>query len=153
MIVFVPLRFCASVGNLCNFVGANERIAYGYEFKQHRDQAAAIDPNDPLMHHMSGRWCYEVSKLNWIERQFATAFLGSTPPSATMDEALEAFMKAHAAKDDSVINHHWIAKVHYARKDFAEAKKWIEAGLAIEPQTDEEVFERRNMLLLQRKVK
>ena len=46
-------------------VGTKERIKFGHEFKEHRDIAVKIDSNDRLMHHMYGRWCYEVASLRY----------------------------------------------------------------------------------------
>lgn len=137
---------------MCQFACPADRIAYGFEFMVHREKVFAIDPNDPLMCHMNGRWCYEVAKLSWIERQLAQTFLRATPPKATFEQALEGFMKAKEFKEDSVINSHWIAKTHFALKNYAEAKEWINKGLAFEPKDDEELFEREEMVELQRKI-
>lgn len=44
------------------FLGTSERIASGRVFKKHIDEALAISPNDATLHHLLGRFCYEVSR-------------------------------------------------------------------------------------------
>lgn len=41
---------------------------------------------------MSGRLCFSVASLSWVERTLASTLYGS-PPEATMDEAIESFLK------------------------------------------------------------
>lgn len=40
-----------------------EKIEDGYVFKQHVDKALALRPDDPSLHHLLGRFKYEVSVL------------------------------------------------------------------------------------------
>lgn len=39
-------RYCAAVGRMAPLVGTKERIKFGHQFKEHRDIAVAIDPNE-----------------------------------------------------------------------------------------------------------
>lgn len=39
-------RYCASVGRMAPLVGTKERIKFGHLFKEHRDIAVGIDPNE-----------------------------------------------------------------------------------------------------------
>lgn len=134
-------RFCASVGRMAPHVGTKERIKFGHEFKEHRDIAVAIESNDQLMHHMYGRWCYEVASLSYIERKIAETFFAK-PPTATYQEALESLLKAHELKSEWVCNHLWIAKTYIALKNYAEAIKWVDTGLALPEKTEEDAVSR-----------
>jgi hypothetical protein len=40
-----------------------EKIEDGFVFKQHVDKALALRPDDPSLHHLLGRFKYEVSIL------------------------------------------------------------------------------------------
>lgn len=43
-----------------------ERIQDGQLFKHHVDIAISINPADSSLHHMVGRFCYEVAGLKWF---------------------------------------------------------------------------------------
>ena len=118
-------------------VSTKERIKFGHEFKEHRDLAVEIDSNDRLMHHMYGRWCYEVASLSYIERKIAETFFAK-PPTATYDEALESLQKADSLRHEWKANHLWLAKAHAALKKYSETIKWIDSGLAYPVLTEED---------------
>merc|ERR1711962_1198978 len=53
------------------YLGVKERVKSGTVFKHHIDLALALQPEDATLHHLLGRFCYEVSHLSWIERRAA----------------------------------------------------------------------------------
>lgn len=46
-----------------------EKIKNGYRFKEHVMKALEIDPNDADLHHLLGRFNYEVANLSWVEKK------------------------------------------------------------------------------------
>ncbi|KAH9404244.1 Regulator of Microtubule Dynamics [Tyrophagus putrescentiae] len=130
-------KFCAAVGRQTAYVPTKEKIQLGNEFKEHRDLAMAIDPNDVFLNHIYGRWCLEVASLTWVERKAATAFFGE-PPEATFEEALASFMSVQKVRRDWKSNHCFIAKTYVAMKKYHEAMKWVDSGLALPVQSDED---------------
>lgn len=48
------------VGAKGEFLSVKERIHNGKLFKAHIDQALKIKPKDATLHHLLGRFCYEV---------------------------------------------------------------------------------------------
>lgn len=50
-------------GEKGEFLGLKEKVANGQTFKKHIDIALEISPNDSTLHHLLGRFCYEVSNL------------------------------------------------------------------------------------------
>ncbi|KAJ8965745.1 hypothetical protein NQ314_003923 [Rhamnusium bicolor] len=103
-----------------------KRISDGYLFKKHVDEAIAINPDDPSLHHMLGRFSYEAAGLKWYERKVAAA-LFAEPPNATYAEALAHFVDA-----EKLANFEWkenklmIAKCKIAVGDFHDAMDWLE---------------------------
>ncbi|XP_054153764.1 regulator of microtubule dynamics protein 2-like [Oppia nitens] len=142
---------CAAVGRLSPFLPTKERIECGHEFKVHSDIARKLDPNDRLLHHMYGRWCYEVASLSWMERKLAATFFG-TPPESTFAEALNALEKANELRNEWIGNHLWIAKVLIAMKKPKEALKWIDSGLQIQQNTEEDGLSHQQLIQLQNKL-
>jgi len=131
-------------------VGTKERIQFGHEFKKHSDIAVAIEPNDMLMHHMYGRWCYEVAGLTWVEKKIAATFFG-TPPESTYAEAMEALMKADQLNHKWKSNQLWVAKVLIAEKKYPDAMKWIDEAVQLESVTEEDHVTHEELLELQKK--
>lgn len=54
------------VGARSDLQPIKERIQDGQLFKHHVDIAISIDPADSSLHHMVGRFCYEVAGLKWF---------------------------------------------------------------------------------------
>jgi regulator of microtubule dynamics protein 3 len=76
-----------------------DRVEGGVAFDLHTKKALEIDPSDPTLHYMAGRFCFDVSGLSWLERQGARAISGKEPPKATYQEALQHYQNALALKE------------------------------------------------------
>ncbi|KAG8178318.1 hypothetical protein JTE90_026288 [Oedothorax gibbosus] len=124
-------KWCAiTVGCLGDFVGTKERIMNGYTFKEHVDKAIALKPDDPSLHYMLGRWCYEVSMLSWLERKLAST-LFSSPPEATLEDAREHLLKAERLKPNWKENILYLAKTNIGEGDYSAAMALIDRALSI----------------------
>ncbi|CAK8677631.1 unnamed protein product [Clavelina lepadiformis] len=123
--------YAISLGATTDFVGTKEKIEYGFELKEHIDRAIELDPNEPTLYFMKGRWCWGVYQLTWIERKLA-ATLFATPPSATIEDALESFLKAEDIQSGFYkANQFYIAKCYYEISEYTTAKKWLESASAL----------------------
>ncbi|TGZ58992.1 hypothetical protein CRM22_009306 [Opisthorchis felineus] len=113
------------VGLACDFCGIQQRISYGFEFKDLVDKAIELNPEDPETHYLKGRWCYQVYNLSWIERQFS-ARLFATPPTATLEEATDCLQEAERLKPDHyAANQLYLAKCCISRWEYKEAGVWL----------------------------
>lgn len=83
--------------------------------QEHIDRAISLNPSDPNLFYLRGRWEYEVAALSWLEKKAASA-LYATPPDATFDEALEDFMRVEGFNGGGVwkANLMMVAKVSSA---------------------------------------
>lgn len=52
--------YAISLGSIGDFLGVAEKIRNGVSFKAHIDKAMKINPTDALLHHLLGRFTYEV---------------------------------------------------------------------------------------------
>ncbi|CAG0894819.1 unnamed protein product [Darwinula stevensoni] len=119
------------VGSRGQFSSTKERIKDGYLFQQHVDLALRASPNDPVLHHLKGRFCYEVSQLSFIERSVAST-LFAAPPTATVEESLASLMEAERLFENPwKENKLYIAKCHIGSREFALAAKHLKEGLAM----------------------
>ncbi|CAJ0588286.1 unnamed protein product [Cylicocyclus nassatus] len=65
----------------------------------------------------------------------------ATPPSATMDEALVDFLAAEEEKPEWIENLIYIVRIHYAKNDKENTKKYCNKLLSLTP-TDEDERDR-----------
>ncbi|KAJ8290409.1 hypothetical protein GJAV_G00012430 [Gymnothorax javanicus] len=120
--------FAVLAGLTSHHESMHGRLKSSRVFKEHIDKAIALKADDPLCFYMLGRWCYEVASLGWLEKKAAAALYG-TPPSATLRDALENFLKAEGLRPGfSRTARLYIAKCHKELGNISEARTW--AGLA-----------------------
>ncbi|XP_066592495.1 regulator of microtubule dynamics protein 1-like [Prorops nasuta] len=113
------------IGLLGDYVTIAEKIKNGYTFKTHVDRALEIRPEDSGLHHLIGRFKYEVTSLSWIQRKMAATFF-SEPPSATFDDAIESFKQAEKfASKPHLENRLFLSKSYIAINQFEEAVFWL----------------------------
>lgn len=89
-------------------------------------KALKINPNDADLHHLLGRFKYEVANLSWIERKVA-ATLFSEPPSASYEDAIDSFQKAeNFSVEVNLQNRLFLSKCYIALSKYELACDWLE---------------------------
>lgn len=92
---------------------------------------------DPTVSNLLGRWCFTFADMGWATRRIASAVF-AVVPSSSYDEALEHFSRAELASPGFYKNNRMMMGKCYLRKrDYAEAKKWLEKAMEME-QVDSE---------------
>ncbi|KAM5129866.1 regulator of microtubule dynamics protein 3 [Mantella aurantiaca] len=130
--------FAILCGQLSEHEGIQKRIQIGYVFKEHIEKAISLQPNDPKCYYLLGRWSYQVSNLGWLERKTASA-LYEAPPSATIDEALQNFLKAEQlCPGFSKTARIYIAKCYMDLGDLSTANDWIKLAAELPDVTKED---------------
>ncbi|EYC44630.1 hypothetical protein Y032_0455g1761 [Ancylostoma ceylanicum] len=138
---FMALKWAAIMtGQSTDYLGTKEKIEEGGKFKELLDKALARDSKEFSLLHMRGRYSYSVANLSWIERKAASVFY-ATPPTATMEEALEDFLAAYEEKPDWIENLIYIARIYLAKGDKENAKNFFSKVIALTP-TDEDERDR-----------
>ncbi|NWX85490.1 RMD2 protein, partial [Nothoprocta pentlandii] len=134
---FSPLRFAIMCGYMSQFESVQNKIRNGYLFKEHLDKAIELKPQDPFLYYLNGRWCYSVAQLSWIEKKVATALFG-TPPTSTVEEALQNFLKAEEmCPGYSKSNYVYLAKCYKDLGQKNNALKYCDSALSILSVTNE----------------
>ncbi|NXM05590.1 RMD2 protein, partial [Tyrannus savana] len=135
---FSPLRFAIMCGYMSQFESVQNKIRNGYLFKEHLDKAIELKPQDPFLYYLNGRWCYSVAQLSWIEKKVATALFG-TPPTSTVEEALQNFLKAEEMRPGySKCNYVYLAKCYKDLGQKNNALKYCDSALSILSVTNED---------------
>ncbi|XP_035519872.1 regulator of microtubule dynamics protein 2 [Morone saxatilis] len=118
-------------GIMAEYDTVQNKIRNGYIFKDHLDKAIELKPQDPMSYYLLGRWCYAVAQLSWIERKVAATLFGD-PPSATVEDALNHFLKVEEIKPGySKLNYVFLAKCYKVLGQREKARKMCEAACSI----------------------
>ncbi|KFR10542.1 Regulator of microtubule dynamics protein 2 [Opisthocomus hoazin] len=130
--------FAVMCGYMSQFDSVQNKIRNGYLFKEHLDKAIELKPQDPFLYYLNGRWCYSVAQLSWIEKKVAAALFG-TPPTSTVEEALQYFLKAEEMRPGySKYNYVYLAKCYKDLGQKNNALKYCDSALSILSVTNED---------------
>ncbi|NXO85575.1 RMD2 protein, partial [Sitta europaea] len=130
--------FAIMCGYMSQFESVQNKIRNGYLFKEHLDKAIELKPQDPFLYYLNGRWCYSVAQLSWIEKKVAAALFG-TPPTSTIEEALQNFLKAEEMHPGySKCNYVYLAKCYKDLGQRNNALKYCDSALSILSVTNED---------------
>ncbi|KFQ07587.1 Regulator of microtubule dynamics protein 2 [Leptosomus discolor] len=130
--------FAIMCGYMSQFESVQNKIRNGYLFKEHLDKAIELKPQDPFLYYLNGRWCYSIAQLSWIEKKVAAALFG-TPPTSTVEEALQNFLKAEEMRPGySKYNYVYLAKCYKDLGQKNNALKYCDSALSILSVTNED---------------
>jgi len=89
-----------------------EKVISAKDLKKYVEAAIKSDPNNFLAWHVLGRWHYEISNLNMIERAAVRILYGGFPPSS-LKESIKAFEKSKALTSGFILNYLELAKAYH----------------------------------------
>lgn len=109
------LKWCAlSTGGLARYGDTTQKINYGLATRTLLQSAMDLRPNDASLHHILGRWNYEISRLGWIEKSAVRAVFGKKFSDVTVEDAKSSFLMAEKLKPKVFkCNLYFIAKVSF----------------------------------------
>ncbi|KAJ0026735.1 hypothetical protein NQD34_017735 [Periophthalmus magnuspinnatus] len=128
------------VGLLCADVTTDDgsmhnKLKSSRIMKEHLDRALALTNTDPVCFYLLAKWCYQVATLNWLEKKAAAA-LYQSPPSSSLQQALDNFLKAEELSPGfSKTVRLYIAKCHQELGNVSEASKWMDLAKKTFPTT------------------
>jgi len=125
------------IGRIGEIEGTKQKIENSYAVREHTLIAIDLDPENDSNYHVMGRWHFTLADLSWVERKIAS-LIYATPPEASFEEAAEYFQKANEIAGGDVRHLLWLGKSYIELDKETEAKRALEACLAIAPETDAE---------------
>ncbi|XP_006131367.2 regulator of microtubule dynamics protein 2 isoform X1 [Pelodiscus sinensis] len=130
--------FAIMCGYMSEFDSIQNKIKNGGLFKEHLDKAIELKPQDPFLYHLNGRWCYSVAQLSWIEKKVAATLFG-TPPTSTVQEALQNFLKVEEMHPGySKYNYVYLAKCYKDLGHRSNALKYCDFASSVLPVTNDD---------------
>lgn len=101
-----------SLARLALDQNGKERVVSANEIRRYAEQAIHDDPSNFKAYHILGRWHYEVSNLNFLERTLARWFFGSLPESS-LSESIACLEKSRALRPDFMLNYFELARAYH----------------------------------------
>jgi tetratricopeptide (TPR) repeat protein len=92
-----------AVGRTVLIKSGKEKIRSVKDIKRYADIALKTNPNNFKAWHILGKWNYEVSNLNMIERSATIIFYGGLP-DASLKNAIADYEKAKALSPSIILN-------------------------------------------------
>jgi len=124
------LSVAICLGKLTPLVGNKEGIEASHKIKAEAETAAKLNPKNDFAWHLLGRWNQELAQIGGMTRALAMIVYGALP-SASYDDAVKYFQKAIALNPNRLIHYVELGRTYALMGRKAEAKKFIEQGLAM----------------------
>jgi tetratricopeptide (TPR) repeat protein len=99
-------------GRLALMKNGKDKIASVKEIRNYAQKAAQLNPKNFKALHILGKWHYEVSNLNAMEKGAVKVLYGGLP-KASYDSSLYYYEKAKLINPAFLLNHLELARVYY----------------------------------------
>lgn len=126
-----------ALGRLAMTKGGKEKIDAARNIRRHVDAALNSDAANFKAWHILGRWHYELSSLNFIERAAVKMFFGGIPETS-MAASIQAFEKARHLAPGFVLNYLELAKAYHKSGNDKEAINMLNALLKLPDHTEDD---------------
>jgi tetratricopeptide (TPR) repeat protein len=111
-------------GRIAQVSSGEEKIKAINEVKAYADKSIHLDPNNFKGYHLLGKWYFEVSDLNTVEKWLVKMMYGSLP-KATLDDAIRNYEKSKQLNPNFMLNYLELAKAYVREGQDAKAKKLL----------------------------
>ena len=131
------VSYAIAMGRISLLRNGKEKLTIAKEVKQHADIALKLNPNNFKAWHIVGKWNYEVSNLNFLEKTAAKVFYGGLPP-ASLSGAIAAYEKAKALNGAFLLNYLELAKAYKRNDDDKKAITCLKQILVLPNKTEDD---------------
>lgn len=114
-----------------------EKIITAREIKKYVDIALAYDPKNFKAWHVMGRWQFEISNLNGLERSLVKILYGGLP-AASIKQSIYAFEKARTLRPEFLLNYFEMAKAYKDNDNEAKAIAYLQLMVTLPNQTEDD---------------
>ena len=114
-----------------------DKITAVKDLKSYGDKAVSENPKNFKAWHVLGKWNYEVSNLNAIERTAVKVIYGGLPP-ASLKNSIMYYEKAKSLAPNFTLNYLELAKAYNKNDEKIKALNQLNYLLAIKNQTEDD---------------
>jgi len=109
-----------ALGRIALTKSGEDKIILVKEIKTFADKAIRINPNNFKAWHILGKWHYEISNLNFIEKAAIKIFYGGLPESS-FKMSIKAYEKARSLNSKFCLNYLELAKAYQKNDNINQA--------------------------------
>jgi tetratricopeptide (TPR) repeat protein len=131
------LSMSIALGKIALSKSGSEKVNTVKEIKYYAERAIHFNPNDYKAWHVIGKWNYEISNLNFIEKTALRLFFGGLP-EASFQRSINAYEKAKSINPNFCLNYLELAKAYEKNGDKKKAKSIIIQLLKIPNSTEDD---------------
>ncbi|MBS1567769.1 MAG: hypothetical protein JST39_25520 [Bacteroidetes bacterium] len=137
-----------AMGRIALISGGREKIEAVNDIRHYAEIAVRNDPDNFKAWHVLGKWHYEVSNLNALERTAARIFYGGLP-SASLQQSIACYEKSRSLRPDFLLNYLELARAYHRNDQDAKAIELLNKVMAMpnKLQDDARVREEAKQLL------
>ncbi len=114
-----------------------EKVIAAKDLKKYVDAAIKSNSLNFLAWHVLGRWHYEISNLNFIEKTAVKMFYGGFPPSS-LKEGIAAFEKSKILTPGFILNYLELAKAYHRNDEKSKARALLNEMLLLPNHTEDD---------------
>ena len=126
-----------AVGRVVLIKSGKEKISAVKDIKKYADIALKANPDNFKAWHILGKWNYEVSNLNMIERAAAKVFFGGLP-DASLKNSIADYEKAKALSPQFMLNYLELAKAYHRNDETKLALEQLKKVLILPAKTEDD---------------
>ena len=117
-----------AMGRMALASSGDEKIKAVKDIKTYSEKSVQLDPNNYKGWHVLGKWHYEVSDLNSVEKWLVKVAYEALP-KASLDEAIKFFEKSRTLNQSFLLNYLELAKCWHRKNNDKKAREFLEAML------------------------
>jgi len=126
-----------AMGRMALIKKGKEKIDFVKDIKTYSEKALAIDPNNAKALFVLGKWHYEVSNLNFVERAAIKVLYGGMP-KASYDSAITYYERVKTISPWVLLNYYELAKAYVANHQSDKAIENLERMLKLPYRTEDD---------------
>ena len=130
---FADSHYCMALalGRINEFTDTQTKIANSKEIKRYIDETLKLNPAHAGAYHILGRWNRTIANFGNVERMMINSLYGGVPKGATLQGALDAFIKAVAFEPEFKLHQYELAQAYLDMGKKINAKVWFQKALKI----------------------
>jgi tetratricopeptide (TPR) repeat protein len=127
-----------SMGRMALISSGKEKVVAVKEIKTYADRCIQLDPKNFKGYHVLGKWHYEVSDLNALEKWIVKITYGALPPSS-LEDAIKNYEKSKALSPSFLLNYLELAKAYKRNGETEKARVLLQQLQKLPPTASDDV--------------
>ncbi|MEO8583641.1 MAG: hypothetical protein ABI415_07580 [Flavitalea sp.] len=127
-----------SKGRIALISSNEEKVKAIREIKSYAEKCIQVDPSNFKGYHLLGKWYYEVSDLNTIEKWLVKMMYGSLP-QASLEQSIKYYEKSKQLNPGFVLNYLELAKAYKRNDEADKAKKLLQQMQSLPPSSSDDI--------------